>query len=405
MARRDDSGNSAPPMALFRWGLYVSLGVLAVLAAAAAVYTTREVLVRVLIALFIAVSLDPAVRMLTRRGMRRGFAVLVIFLVTGGLVAAFLVSVIPAMIHQFQVLVQDFPGYFATLQERSARFRGLSDRFHLTSKIQGLLNSLPGRLGSGLLGYTRRLFGALASALTVAVLTVYFMTDLPRLRHGVRRLFPKAHRARFGHTADVMVDKVGNYMIGNLLISLAAGLASFAVFAGLGVPFAVPLAFVVAVFDLIPMIGATLGAVICVLAALLTTELWPTTILVAIFFVAYQQLENYVIAPRILRHTVSMSAAAVLLAALIGGTVLGLVGALMAIPIAAGLKVVLAEQLHARDAADAGADASEDHEAVVPPGSAGDATPAPGPDGKTTPAPEPADEATPAPAPATTDHD
>src|SRR5690348_5248087 len=188
-------GSGLRPGLMFRWGVYVSLGVLAVLAAAAAVYTTRAVLVRVLIALFIAVSLDPAVRMLTRRGLRRGLAVLVIFLVAGGLVAAFLVSVIPAMIHQFQALVHDFPGYFASLQERSARLRGLSDHFHLTSKIHGFLASLPGKLGSGLLGYTRRLFGALASALTVAVLTVYFMTDLPRLRLGVRRLFPKAHRA------------------------------------------------------------------------------------------------------------------------------------------------------------------------------------------------------------------
>lgn len=125
-----------------------------------------------------------------------------------------------------------------------------------------------------------------------------------------------------------------------------------------------PLAFVVAVCDLVPMIGATLGAVICVLAALLTTELWPTTVIVAIFFVAYQQLENYLIAPRILRHTVSMSAAAVLLAALIGGTVLGLVGALMAIPIAAALKVVLAERLHARDTADAGTGPPQDGEAA-----------------------------------------
>src|SRR5215475_10274475 len=399
MTSRNDSGDPVHPMAMFRWGLYVSLGVLAILAAAAAVYTTRAVLVRVLIALFIAVSLDPAVRMLTRRGMRRGLAVLVIFLVAAGLVAAFLISVIPAMIHQFQALVHDFLGYFASLQERSARLRVFSDRFHLTSKIQGLLTSLPGRLGSGLLGYTRRLFGALASALTVAVLTVYFMTDLPRLRHGVRQLFPKAHRVRFGRIADVMVDKVGDYMIGNLLISLAAGLASFAIFMALGVPFAVPLAFVVAVCDLIPMIGATLGAVICVLAALLTTELWPTTILVALFFVGYQQLENYLIAPRILRHTVSMSAAAVLLAALIGGTLLGLVGALMAIPIAAALKVVLAEQLHARDAADAETEASGDHKAATPPAPADGATLAPGPDGKAIPAPEPDGKPIPAPEP------
>jgi predicted PurR-regulated permease PerM len=120
----------------------------------------------------------------------------------------------------------------------------------------------------------------------------------------------------------------------------------------------VPLAFVVALCDLIPMIGATLGAVAGVGAALLTTDLWPTTVIVALFFVGYQQLENYVIAPRILRHTVSLSAAAVLLAGLIGGTVLGLIGALMAIPVAAGLKVVLAEQLRARDSADADAEAA-----------------------------------------------
>jgi predicted PurR-regulated permease PerM len=341
------------PMLMFRWGAYVSLGVLAVLAAAAAVYTTRAVLIRVLIALFVAISLDPAVRMLTRRGVRRGLAVLLIFLAAAGLVAAFLVSVIPAMVDQFQSLLHDFPGYLARLQDRSARFRVLSDRFHLTSQVQSLIASLPGRLGSGLLGITRRLFGALFSTLTVVVLAIYFMADLPRLRNGVLRLFPRAHRDRFGRIADVMVDKVGAYMIGNLLISLAAGLASFIVFAALGVPFAVPLALAVALFDLIPMIGATLGAVAGVLVTLLATELWPDTVIVAVFFVAYQQLENYLIAPRILRSTVSLSAAAVLLAALIGGTALGLVGALMAIPVAAGLKVVLAERLRARDAVEA----------------------------------------------------
>ena len=355
-------GPGAHPGVMFRWGLYASFGVLAVAAATVAVYTTRALLIRVLIALFIAVSLDPAVRMLTRRGMRRGLAVLVIFLIAGGLTAAFLVSVIPAMVHQFQALVQDFPGYIASLSDRSARFRQLTDRYHLTSKVEDLLASLPGKLGGGALGFVRRLFGALFDTLTVVVFAIYFMADMPRLRHNANRLFPKARRARAGRVADVMVDKVGSYMIGNLLISLAAGLASFAVFAILGVPFAVPLAFVVAVCDLIPTIGATLGAVICVLAALLTTELWPTTVIVAIFFVVYQQLENYYLAPRILRSTVSLSAPAVLLSGLIGGTVLGLIGALMAIPIAAGLKVVLGERLQARDSADPDPDAETDAE-------------------------------------------
>jgi len=348
------------PITLFRNGAYVSLGVLAVITAAAAVYTVRGVLIQVLIALFVAISLDPAVRMLTRRGVRRGLAVLLIFVVALGLVAAFLVAVIPALVHQFQVLLHNFPDYLAQLQDRSSRFRQLSDRFHVTSQIETFLASLPGRLGNGLLGLTGRLFGALVSTLTVVVLTIYFMLDLPRLRRGLPRLLPHVHRAQSSRIADIIIDKVGAYMIGGIVIALLAGTSAFIVFTVLGVPYAVPLAIVVAVCDLIPMIGATLGAVVGVLVTLLATELWPTSVIVAGFFLVYQQLENYLIVPRIQRSTVSLSAAAVLLAALIGGTALGLLGAVMAIPVAAALRVVLTERLQARDAA--GTDGSEDSE-------------------------------------------
>jgi predicted PurR-regulated permease PerM len=356
IADRDRRGSEEPrmrPMALFRWGVFASLGVVATVAAVFAVYTARTVLIRAAIALFIAISLDPAVRFLVRRGVRRGLAVTVIFVIALALVAAFLISVIPAMVTQFRALTHDLPGYLAQLSDRSSRYRQLSDRYNLTVQIQKIISSAPSKLGSGLLGLTGRIFGALFSTLTVLVLTIYFMADLPRLRHGLVRLVPRARRAQFGRAADIVIDKVGAYMIGNILISLVAGLASFVYFAALGVPFSVPLAFVVALTDLIPMIGATLGAVIAVALTLFSTDLWPTTILVAIFFVVYQQLENYLIAPRILRSTVNLNAAAVLMAGLIGATALGLVGALMAIPVAAALKVVLAEELQARDDAEA----------------------------------------------------
>ncbi len=348
----DGARPEVPPRAMFRWGVYVSLGVLLVAAAAVAVYTTRGILIQVFIALFVAVSLDPAVRRLNRWGLKRGWAVLVIFLITAGIVAAFLISVIQAMVHQFQALIHDFPGYVKELQDKSPGFRKLSDRYHLTTKIEDLLGSLPGKVSTGAISFTRALFGALFSTLTVLVLTIYFMADLPRLRQSAARLFPQAHRAQVARITDVMVDKVGAYMIGNLLISLFAGAATFAVFTALGLPFAVPLGFAVAVCDLIPMIGATLGMILCVGAALLTSSVWPEAVIVAVFFVLYQQIENYLIAPRVQKQAVSLSAAAVLLAGLIGGTVLGLIGALMAIPVAAGLKVIFAERLAARDAAD-----------------------------------------------------
>jgi predicted PurR-regulated permease PerM len=346
------------PGVLIRWGAFASLGVLATLAAAAAVYTARAVLIRTVIALFVAISLDPAVRWLVRKGVRRGVAVTIIFAIALALAAAFLMSVIPAMVSQFRGLIDDLPGYLRQLQSRSSRYRELSDRYNLTKQIQSIISSLPSRLGSGLFGLTGRVFGALFSTLTVLVLSIYFMADLPRLRNGLVRLFPRARRSQMGRIADVVIDKVGAYMIGNILISLVAGLASFICFTALNVPFSVPLAFVIAVTDLIPMVGATLGAIIAVVLTLFATKLWPTTVLVAIFFVVYQQVENYLIAPRILRSTVNLSAAAVLVAGLIGATALGLVGALMAIPVAAAMQVLLTEQLQARDEAEARADSA-----------------------------------------------
>jgi predicted PurR-regulated permease PerM len=368
------------PALLFRSGALFSLGAAATLIGLYAAYTVRAILVRILIALFIAVSLDPAVRLLTRRGMRRGVAVTLIFALAFALAAAFLLSVIPPLVTQFGNLVDDLPGYLARLQDRSAQFRELNDRFNVSDQLQGLVGTLPSRLGSGLLGFTGRVFGAVFNGLTVLVFTVYFMADMPRIRTGVVRLFPVERRARARQIVDLVVDKVGGYMIGNIIISLIAGVVSLIAFTVLGVPFPVPLAFLVAICDLIPMIGATLGAVIGVTVALFTTGLWPTTVLVAAFFVAYQQLENYLIAPRVLKTTVELGAAAVLIAGLIGATVLGLVGALMAIPVAAAFNVLLNERLTAHETA-AGASPVPGAAAAVaepPTGEAGGVPPVPG---------------------------
>jgi predicted PurR-regulated permease PerM len=270
-----------------------------------------------------------------------------------------MLSMIPALVEQSKNLAEDLPGNVASLQDRWSGLREISDRFNLTRQVEGVISSLPERLSSGVFGFTGRIASTVASILTIAVVTVYFMVDLPRVRRSVELLFPRAHRAEVGRIADVMVDKVGGYMIGNITTSLIAGLASFVAFTAIGVPFALPLAFVVAVTDLIPLIGATIGAVICVLVTLVTVGLWPDAVLVAVFLVLYQQLENYVMSPRIMRKPIQLSPAAILLASLIGAGALGLIGALMAIPFAAGINVLLSERLKARDAADSGATAPE----------------------------------------------
>jgi len=337
---------------VFRWAVVAGLGLLAVSLAASAVFAIRGILVLALVALFIAVSLDPAVRWLTRHRVRRSWAVGLIFAIAFLAVVGLGAALMPPLIRQAASLSADLPGYIDRMVEQSKPLREFGERYGLVSYLQDLAKDLPGRIGANVLGFVRSFFGAVFTALTGIVLTIYFMADLPRMRSGVVRLFPPPGRAHARRTVDVVVDKVGAYMIGNILISLVAGISTFALLTVLGVPFALPLAFVVAITDLIPMIGATLGAVITVLVTVLVDDLWPTTVVVAIFFVLYQQMENYLIAPRILRNSVDLPAIAVLLAALIGGTVLGLVGALMAIPIAAVIKVLASPKIRELNASD-----------------------------------------------------
>src|SRR6266545_3738857 len=204
------------PSSLFRLGVFFSLGVTATLLTLYGVYSIRGILVQVLVALFITVSLEPAVHWLTLRGMRRGLAVTAIFVVAFGALFAFLIA--------------DLPGYLASLQARSAQFRGLNDRFNLSTQLEGMIGSVPSRIGTGVLGFTGRLFGALFSALTVLVFTAYFMADLQRLRNGLVRLFPADRRVSAKQVVDLVVDKVGGYMIGNIIISIVAGVFSYLAF-------------------------------------------------------------------------------------------------------------------------------------------------------------------------------
>jgi predicted PurR-regulated permease PerM len=337
---------------VFRWAVAGGLGLLCVAVGAVAVYTLRALLVQLAVALFIAISLDPVVRWMIARRVKRGQAVAVIMtltlLVTAGLVWVF----VTPLVQQASSLVSDFPGYLEDLRQRSPGLHKLEVRLLLEDRINRLARELPGKVAGEAVGFTRRFLGAVVQMLLIVVLTIYFMLDLPRLRRGLVRLFPKAHRPQVSEVVNLVVDKVGSYMIGNVLISLIAGVTAFAALQLLKVPFALPLAVLVAVTDLIPLIGATLGAAVCTIVAAATTDIWPNAALLVIFFVAYQQLENYLIAPRVLRNTVDIPSLAVLVAALVGGVVMGVVGALMAIPVAAVLRVVLTARLRARDEAE-----------------------------------------------------
>jgi predicted PurR-regulated permease PerM len=356
-------GSTISVRQVFGWCLAGAVAVLLVFLAARAMYAMQALLVQIAIAAFLAISLDPVVRWMISRRLRRPVAVAILSVLALGVAAAITWAITPPLVSQANELTSDFPGYLDRLRDQSPTLRGLEERFGLQPHIDTWVRELPDWVGAQAIGFVRQFLGALFSVLLVVVITAYLLLDLPRLRRGLVRLFPIRQRSRVAEVVNLVIDKVGSYMIGNLLISAIAGVTAFVALSALGVPYALPLALLVAVTDLIPLIGATLGAAICLVVSAATNELWPTTVLVGAFFLVYQQVENYVIAPRVIRSSVNISSIAVLLAAMIGASVLGLVGAVMAIPIAATITVIVSDRLRARDNA---ADQALEASAAVP---------------------------------------
>jgi predicted PurR-regulated permease PerM len=330
---------------VFRIGLAGTAGGVVVLLACFTLYSVRHILVLALIALFVAVSLEPAVHGLTRRGMPRWLAVTVVLLGLILLVAGFIAALMPAIIGQASELINRLPDLIQSAREKSQTINIFGEKLPVAERLTTWLADLPGHIGTALLKFAGTFLGVVSSTLLVVVLATYFVADLPRIRRGVVRLFPEAHRERARTIVDVVVDRVGGYMIGNVVISLIAGVFSLGAFLLLHIPYALSLAVVVAVLDLVPLVGATIASIFCVVIAALTVDLWPNAVLLLIFFIAYQQAENYWIAPRVLRSSVDLPAVAVLLAGLLGATVLGLVGALIAIPIAAAVRILMSPEL------------------------------------------------------------
>jgi predicted PurR-regulated permease PerM len=193
------------------------------------------------------------------------------------------------------------------------------------------------------LGGAQLVFGTVFRVLTVFVLTLYFMVAFNRIKAGAYRLVPASRRERVARLGDEILGKVGAYMVGALAIALLAGTTTFIFLLILGVAYPFALAFVVAICDLIPQIGATIGAVVVSIVGLATS--FPVGIACIVFFVIYQQLENYVIYPKVMRRSVQVSDVATIVAALLGVSLLGVIGALIAIPAVAAIQLIGREVL------------------------------------------------------------
>ena len=327
----------------FYIGFFGALGVLVALALKAILASASSVILLIVVALFLAVGLDPAVNRVMRAGVRRSLAVVVVFAALLVAFTLFVVAIAPVISDQVQAIVAATPDLVQQLKD-NALVNSLNRRFDLLDKVAQQVQSgaVGSQLAGGVLDVGLAVLGALANTLIVVILTLYFLSSLPRMKHTAYRLVPATRRERVEDLTEEILRGVGGYVSGAFVVAVVAGVTSlvFLLIVGLS-KYAVALAFLVLLFDLIPLIGATIGAIIVSLIGLAQDPVIGLACIV--FYVVYQQVENYVIYPRVMANAAAVPGVVTVVAVLAGATLLGVIGALLAIPTAAALLLLTRE--------------------------------------------------------------
>jgi predicted PurR-regulated permease PerM len=305
-----------------------------------------ELLVWIGAALFIALGLDPVVRWLGARRIPRPAGIAITVLGLAGIVIGFFATLIPTIVRQTSEIITKAPGYVNTFLE-SDFFVSIEEQFHVRERIEEEVNkfftnadALGGVFG-GVLSVGTVIANGLFGALIILVLTLYFLASLPSMKMWAYRLAPRSRRRRVEALSEEITSSVGNYVIGQGLVALLDATYAFVVMTITGVPFSVLLAFVVALLAFIPLVGPPIALILVSLVAL--TVSWQTAVVFALFYVAYLQFEAYFVSPRIMQRAVAVPGAVAVIAVIAGGSLLGVLGALIAIPTAAAVLLLLKE--------------------------------------------------------------
>jgi predicted PurR-regulated permease PerM len=315
----------------------------AVLAALYLIYLIREVVGLVLIAIFFALAIAPAVNWLNARKVPRWAAILLVYL--GILASIFGIGllVVPPIVNGVEDLSEDLPGYIDDLRKNET-FREYDDKYDITQKLNEQAEELPSRLGDAagtLRDVTVGVFDRFVQLFSILVITFLLLMDGPKIMAFAYRQLPDEREARLRAIASDISDAISGYVFGNFMISIAAGLVTYLTLTILDVPFAVPLAVLFGFFDMIPLIGATLGGILVGIVVAIGAD-FPTALIVWVaVLIVYQQVENNLIQPVVYGRTVQIHPLVVIVAVLIGAALLGVLGVLVAIPAAAALQSVV----------------------------------------------------------------
>jgi predicted PurR-regulated permease PerM len=317
------------------------------------VQAARGVLIWIGVAVFLALALNPAVEWLLARGVpRRGLAVTIVFVTAILAVAALAATIIPSLVSEVNDFANAVPGYVEDLTAGRGRLGFLEREYQITDRVREAIEDGGASRILGLSGtavaITKGVVTAVVATLTIAFLTLFMLLEGPRWIERFYSLLPESKQPRWRRVGGEINRTVAGYVTGNLTISLIAGVVSTLVLSTVGVPYALALGLLVAILDLIPLAGATIAAIAVSTVAFLDST--QSGIIVLVFFVLYQQLENHVLQPVVYGRTVQLSPLAVLVAVLIGAELAGVIGALAAIPVAGTIQVIFVDWLEHRRA-------------------------------------------------------
>ena len=330
----------------YYFGFVATLGALTAIVLMRALASVSQIFILILIALFLAMGLNPAVEALRRRNMSRVTAVTIIFTSVIAFVVFFALVVAPPVISQGTQLINKAPTLLADLTN-NATINKLNDQYGIIDTLQSKLTSVTsdGTLlisaFGGVIGVGKSVLSGFFTFLTILVLTLYFITSLPQAVNLGLSLVPASRRERVGHLTNAIIARVGSFVGSQIVIAAMASVFVFVLSLILGLPSPIAIGMIVFVCGLIPLVGHFLGSGIVTIIAL--TQSIAIGVIALVAYVVYVQIENYVVTPRIMKRTLAVPGAVTIISALIGSSLLGLVGGLLAVPVAASIILILDE--------------------------------------------------------------
>ncbi|MCM3778504.1 AI-2E family transporter [Microbacterium hydrocarbonoxydans] len=329
----------------FVFGFLVTLGGLTAVLLGLALSNLSTVLIYIALALFAALGLDPSVRFLERRGLSRALSVVAVILALVVVAGLLLWMVVPIVVDQIASFIRSVPGMIAEFTRSdiyATLERQFGDQFEdLVADVQKFLTD-PGNIaviGGGALQVGASIASAVSGIIVVLVLTLYFVATLPTIKSGLLRLVPARDRARARDITEQITDSVGGYVMGMVILAFCNAVLTLVLYLLLGLPFPPLMATVAFCITLIPLVGSVLFWIIGTTLALFTNPI--AALVFAVVYLVYMQIEAYVITPRVMNRAISIPGSLVVIGALAGGTLLGLLGALVAVPVAASILIII----------------------------------------------------------------